>query len=143
MRVLVTGSRTWPDQDLVWQALFRVVLHDFRERSLTVVHGGCPEGADLFAHHWCQANPKVGLAYIVEEIHWAAWRLDGRGAGFQRNHRMGNTQPDLCLAFIDACHKPGCPRPSEYGYRLHGSHGATDCADYATSKGIAVKRWRV
>jgi len=40
VRVLVTGSRTWTDQDTVWAALDGVARS--RPASMTVVHGACP-----------------------------------------------------------------------------------------------------
>ena len=46
MRVLVSGSRSWQDQDDVWSALDALAS---RGEPVTVVHGDCPQGADALA----------------------------------------------------------------------------------------------
>jgi Bifunctional DNA primase/polymerase, N-terminal/YspA, cpYpsA-related SLOG family len=113
-RVLVTGSRTWTDEDAIVDALARLsVEHD---SALVVVHGGCPRGADAIAHAWCHST---GTAV---ERHPADWST-GRAAGHRRNAAMVATRPDLCLAFI-----------------RDGSPGATGCAALAERAGIPTVR---
>ncbi|SES04072.1 SLOG family protein [Streptomyces qinglanensis] len=123
-RVLVTGSRDWPASNVVWAA-----LNNARDealitgRSLVVVHGVCPTGADAQARDWClTANGFVNG--VTEEHHPANWRINGRRAGFIRNAHMVYLGADLCLAFI-----------------RNGSRGASHTAGLAEQAGIPVRRW--
>ncbi|WP_336246715.1 SLOG family protein [Streptomyces cupreus] len=127
-RVLVTGSRDWPTEDTVWAA-----LNDVRDealisgRTLTVVHGACPHGADEQAAHWCRTARLFALGSVTEEKHPANWRPGGkldRSAGFRRNAEMVNLGADVCLAFI-----------------RNGSRGASHTAALAEQAGIPVRRW--
>lgn len=130
MRVLVTGSRTWPSRQSVWADLDRIYTTWARSGAegdtFTVVHGHCPTGADHFADQWCIRRA------LKPERHPADWSK-GRGAGFHRNGEMVNLGADICLAYIGLCDRYTCTRP-----RPHGSHGATDCAHKAKSAGIKV-----
>lgn len=116
-RVLVTGSRTWPDHDKIEAELSRF-LDDHPD--LVVVHGACPRGADEIAHRWCQASG------VAEEPYPADWKHDGKSAGYLRNARMVASRPAGVLAFIH-----------------NNSRGATHCADYAEREGLPVRRWRL
>lgn len=114
-RVLVTGSRTWPDPGVV-----RNALEAARDRwpDLLVVHGACPRGADAIAHAWC-------LAAGVPVLCWPAdWSRYGRAAGMRRNAAMVAAGATVCLAFIH-----------------HASRGATGCADLAERAGIPLRRY--
>jgi SLOG family YspA-like protein len=115
MRVLVTGSRDWQANDLVWKAL-RLCL-DNSHGPMTVVHGACPTGADEQAHQWCEKFGANSPGAIIEEPHPADWS-QGKFAGFARNAEMVNLGADLCLAFqrnkskgtqhtMDLCNKAG------------------------------------
>lgn len=124
-RVLVTGSRTWTDGDLIGRELGEVVMravavHDEPYPNVVVVHGGCPRGADALADEAAR-----GFGMKVER-HPADWGRYGKSAGFRRNAEMVATKPDLCLAFIH-----------------QRSSGATHCADLAEKAGIPTKRWMV
>lgn len=110
-RVLVAGSRTWPNPQAVRTALCAV--HLIHAQSLTVVHGAGPHGVDAIADRWCR---QYGIA--VEKFP-ADWPRHGRAAGLVRNVAMIATRPDLCLAFIH-----------------HHSLGATHCARTAHDAGI-------
>lgn len=68
-------------------------------------------------------------------IRWPAdWRLHGKAAGHLRNHAMVDSGPiAVCQAFVMPCSSPTCRRQD-----LHGSHGATGCADYARLSGIPI-----
>lgn len=136
-RVIVTGSRNWPAhrRDEVWEALARVA-GECRSDRLVVVHGGCKTGVDFHARTWCENTPVFGFGlYVVEEVHRAAFKAQGSGAGPWRNRRMVDAGADLCLAGILPCSRPGCADPQP-----HGSHGATHCAGYAEHAGIPVRR---
>ncbi len=135
--VIVTGSRTWTDDDAVYRELNRVVVEQ-PGRQLVVAHGACPAGPDMFASCWVQAwtteNSRVVAGRIVEEPWPADWDTYGNGAGMVRNTAMVAAGADLCLAFIATCAVPSCPRKGR-----HGSHGASDCAGKAMAAGIPLR----
>lgn len=131
-RILVTGSRTWDDHDLVRFALTVAV---YQKLPAVIVHGACPSGADAIASWWVRQvgreRPRAsrpgsqfrGLD-ITEERHPADWNRLGKRAGFVRNAEMVELGADICLAFIK-----------------DGSRGATHTADLAEKAGIRTKRW--
>lgn len=96
MRIIITGSRIYPDRDIVTHELDRVYdgLGE-RELPLTVVHGGCPTGADLFAHEWCESHPEE----VTELVYRADWEKHGKAAGPLRNQQMVAGGAALVLAF--------------------------------------------
>jgi hypothetical protein len=115
MRVLVTGSRTWDDQQAIFDA-----LAEYNYGQVTLVHGAA-RGADAIA-----AKIAAAFGWTVED-HPANWTGGyGRAAGFIRNMKMVKLGADVCLAFI-----------------RDGSRGATHCADLAEKAGIPIKRYTV
>jgi hypothetical protein len=116
-RILVTGSRTWTDHTAIRQAL--TWYRSLYGPSTTVVHGGCPQGADAIADRLAD---ELGLQV---ERHPADWHTYGKRAGYVRNTRMVNLGADVCLAFI-----------------RNGSPGASMCASYAALAGIPVTHVR-
>jgi hypothetical protein len=143
MRILVTGSRSWTN----YRTLSREIVHyigehypitvdhyglpvDWNTRDVVIIHGACPHGADALADAYALTN------WIAQEPYPADWKRNGRGAGYARNTAMVDSRPDVCLAFIDQCRKNPCTRPG-----IHGSHGATHCADLAEAHGIEVRRF--
>jgi hypothetical protein len=90
-RVIVTGSRQLADHRPVWDALYRLVAE---HGHLTVVHGGCPNGADRYASLWASDN-----ACATEVIYPADWDRHGIAAGPIRNRAMVADGADLVLAF--------------------------------------------
>lgn len=91
MKVLVCGSRGWDRPDLVGARLARLPA------GTVVVHGACPEGADLHCALHC-----VALG-IEQRPYPANWKRYGRSAGHKRNAQMLDENPDveLVLAFWD------------------------------------------
>ena len=91
MRILITGSQLWTDEDRIRQ-LF--TGFKFNPAAVTMVSGHCPRGADLL----CEK--------VAEELGWriephpADWKLFGKRAGYIRNAEMVALGADLCLAFI-------------------------------------------
>lgn len=133
MRILVTGSRSWTDEDAVEAALREAWIDagsPVQVASMTLVHGACPTGADAIADRIAR---RVGMQV---EPHPADWERHGRSAGPIRNAEMVVAGADVCLAFIAACTSPRCREP-----RPHPSHGATHCADLSTAAGIEVRRY--
>jgi len=137
MRLLVTGSRNWTDTMFLEAALERVaesLIHarpeEYIRDGLVVVSGHCRQGADRLAEEWAKS-----VFAHEPETHPADWR-QGKRAGFARNKYMVDLGADRCVAFIMRCIKPTCPKRG-----IHGSHGATHCADYAESQGIPTDRY--
>lgn len=136
-RILITGSRSWPDPLLLAQTLMDTwhdALQDGHD-SLTVVHGGA-DGADTLAGDWATGHD------IATEVHTADWpgpcadtcppghrkqhRIRGDYcplAGHRRNQAMVDRGADLCLAF-----------------HHNSSSGTADAMRRATAAGIPVRR---
>jgi hypothetical protein len=117
-RVLVTGSRTWTDQDAVYKALADAVRPVPADQNVIIVHGCCQTGADQMAHEWAR-----GYGATIE-AHPANWVKHGRSAGPRRNAEMVNLGADIVLAFIK-----------------DGSRGASHTAALAEKAGITVRRF--
>lgn len=113
-RILVSGSRDWPWDTVVWEALSQQLVKT-PDGEFTLVHGACPNGVDAHAHDWARAH---SLGVIVE-THPAQWQTYGRRAGFLRNEEMVRCGADLVLAF-----------------RLNGSAGTTSTIDLARAAKI-------
>ncbi|MEU1327159.1 SLOG family protein [Streptomyces microflavus] len=125
IRVLITGSRTWDQVDVLHEALLdtwhdAIQIHGANAK-LVVVHGACPKGADCQAAAWAAAQDTMA---ITTESHPADWDAHGRAAGFRRNADMIHLGADVCLAFIKS-----------------SSRGATHTADLAEKSGIPVRRF--
>lgn len=98
MRVIVTGSREWPDAQYIYESLSRIYWDSTHAGTghVVVVHGDCPTGVDSFARKWCSEYPR---AEIREERHPADWVHFGRGAGLFRNQAMVDLGADRLIAF--------------------------------------------
>jgi len=120
-RLLVTGSRTWDDMEVMEQA-----IHDAFEElggpreQITLIHGDAL-GADRLAATIWHLNAQMPI-----EPHRAMWEMFGKRAGRLRNEVMVQRGADLCLAFI-----------------VDGSSGASHCAALAEEAGIPVRYFRV
>lgn len=107
-RVLVTGSRRWPEREPIQAALENC-------GATTVCHGDA-EGADWVTTAVCSVL-KLDLVVFP-----ANWNKDGRAAGPIRNRRMFDMfKPDLVLAFP-----------------MKDSVGTYDMIGYAESRGCPV-----
>lgn len=94
MRVIVTGSRAWPEPERVHEELTLLYL---RHGPFVLVHGACATGADAAAEHWfAVAGDKLGC---TEVAHPADWEQFGKRAGPLRNAQMVKAGADLVLAF--------------------------------------------
>lgn len=109
MKVLVCGSRDWPDPDMIRA---RLNLFPFR---CEIIHGGA-RGAD----HW--AGVFANALGHEERVFPADWRGKGKRAGYLRNLAMLDQQPDLVLAF-----------------QRNGSRGTQHTIDEARRRGIPVE----
>jgi len=112
-RVLITGSRTWTDEQVIADAL----REHWHNGNALLVTGACPSGADAIAEQIWRAHG--GLV----ERHPAAWQT-GRDAGMRRNADMVALGAEVCLAFI-----------------RDASPGATHAARLAEQAGIPVRRF--
>ena len=131
-RVLVTGSRTWDDEQQTAEALLEARRDAAQDGAadIVVVHGACPSGADALAAAWCTAND------VAAEPHPADPDTHGRDADHIRNRHMVDAGADLCLVFIGPCTSSKCRRP-----KPHNSHDANACAELAVKAGIPVRKW--
>lgn len=86
MKVLVCGSREWPDYHVLRKHLERL------PRGSVILHGGA-RGGDLMAGVAARA---LGFE---EKVFPADWKRYGKKAGFIRNLEMLEAWPDLVLAF--------------------------------------------
>lgn len=115
MRILVTGSRDWPDPATVETAI-ESYLDDAGALDVVIVHGGCPTGADAFADAYARR-----MGWTVE-VHPADWARYGKGAGPVRNQEMVDAGAAVCLAFV-----------------MPDSRGTRDCMGRATAAGIPLR----
>lgn len=100
MRIIVCGSRTFTDHNIVTavlDGLWRQV--ERQEEYWLAVHEGGANGADTLARNWA-LNQNVDHVFHVE--HPADWTKDGKAAGPIRNQKMLNEAvPDFVIAFVD------------------------------------------
>jgi hypothetical protein len=116
-RIIVTGSRSWTDEQAVWDALDQATAgHD--PANLVIVHGDCRTGADRYAITW------AAVRRVSHEAFFANWAQHGKAAGPIRNRAMVNAGADLVLAFP-----------------LGTSRGTRDCMAAARNAGIPVKEY--
>jgi len=106
-RVIVCGSRTWTDEQLIADTLLCVP-------NCTIIFGVAPKGADRLA---AKVARRMELPL---EPHPADWKTYGKAAGPIRNEEMAKAGADLCIAFWDGqskgtmdmmgrCRKHGIP----------------------------------
>ncbi len=90
MRVIICGSRDWSDHRAIQD-----ILSGYRQfdQEVTIVHGGCPSGADAIADAIAR-----GFGLTVE-VHPADWGTHGKVAGPRRNLEMAKLGADMCWAF--------------------------------------------
>ncbi|MFF9268596.1 SLOG family protein [Streptomyces rochei] len=121
VRVIVTGSRAWPDPVRVAHELTQLYL---QHGPFTLIHGACSTGADAAAHHWYEtAGLDLGC---IETKYPAAWDEFGKRAGPIRNKQMiEEASADLVLAFFFA-----------------DSRGTRHTVDLARAAGIEIKEFR-
>ena len=100
MRLLVTGSRAWPEsgpmrdkvENLLDDTYVKMVALD-PGAEVTLVVGDCPTGIDKIAREeWTRLELPV-------EVFVAEWEKFGRYGGPERNKRMVMSGADRCLAF--------------------------------------------
>lgn len=125
LRILITGSRTWPKPAWVMESIVDYMTEYFAQGVSFVVVQGEAKGADLQAKEAAKALKTAGWP-ITYERHPADWGQHGRKAGYLRNKKMVDLGADVCLAFIH-----------------NGSKGATMCASLAAQKDIPVRHYMI
>jgi hypothetical protein len=120
IRILVCGTR---NADCEGQVLFELQRYHRGQflSSPVVVHGGCPNSADVYASKWAKAIAEKDPS-VSEERHPADWDKHGKAAGFIRNAEMANAGANICFAFWDG-----------------RSRGTLDMITRATLVGIPVR----
>lgn len=100
MRVLICGSRQWHDRPKIREVLKRL-QGEAREagEEFVVIHGACPDGADLIADQICESE--LGMTPGVDLIREPAqWKRYQRAAGGVRNQLMLDRHlPTVVYAF--------------------------------------------
>ena len=122
-RILITGSREWPNQPAVAAAILKAWT-DMGKPPVTVIHGGA-RGVDTMAGDLITKQAALSPFFRVE-VHPALWDVHGKAAGFIRNAEMVSLGADLCLAFI-----------------YNNSKGATHTLELAEGAGIPCVVYRV
>lgn len=115
MRILITGSRNWNDEEVIKEAL----KDAFTGYATTLVSGACPTGADAMCEKIAEE-----MGWTVER-HPADWEKYKKKAGFIRNSFMVGLGADICYAFI-----------------RDGSRGASGTAELALRNHIPLVVYR-
>lgn len=118
MRIVVAGSRTFTDMELMHTTLSPWLFRS----DVTIVHGGA-KGADRMA-----ALLALDSGTACEEFP-ADWGRYGKAAGMIRNKAMVDSGVDRVIVFYGPNPASGCGRRSA---------GTANTEDYARSKGIPV-----
>lgn len=135
MRILITGSRDWPNDGSVERAIQEAVTNPVPHLTATIVHGDCPSGADAIAKRYGESQ----APWFDVEGHPAGpfvWK-EGKKGFFLRNKHMVDLGADICLAFVMPCNKP-----EHRSQGPHDSHGTKMTIDLAMNAGITVKVYR-
>ena len=118
MRILVTGSRKWTDEAMVFGVL-GAICSRVPAREDVVIIDGAAQGADKAASKY-GSEPNG----IHHERYPADWETHGKAAGHIRNKQMLDTGVDLVVAF-----------KQEFNWGF--SHGGTEnCVHQARAMGI-------
>lgn len=97
-RILITGSRTWDDGEVMFKLLHRI-YEQVKDRDPILVHGAAYGADEMASSIWLELGGTI-------EPHVADWypkRLHGvkdRQAGYIRNQKMVDMGANLCIAFI-------------------------------------------
>lgn len=88
-RLMITGSRTWDDKEVIVHELLFIA----KKYKNVVLVSGHAAGADRLAE-----EVAVGLGWVIE-IHEPDWKSHGNSAGYKRNTTMLETGVQAVLAF--------------------------------------------
>lgn len=146
-RILVTGSRSGPAREFVWQALDELAA-EIGYAELTVVDGECPTGTDLHTKAWCQAHRHLGVVHEPHPANWDSCAWDCPSGPHRRWKRPGDRHHPGILP--DYCPAAG-PRRNALLVRLGAdrclafpvgpSYGTRNCMRLARQTGIPVQKY--
>ena len=88
MKVIIAGSRTFNNYKLLQETMDNLNI------EVTEVVCGTARGADIMGEKWA-LNNGIAVKYFP-----ANWKTEGRAAGINRNHKMGD-YADYLVAFWD------------------------------------------
>ena len=88
MKLIIAGSRTFTDYQLLCQA-----LAPDRHRITQVITGGA-RGADQLGYRWAWKHA------VKHQLYRAAWARFGKSAGIRRNQQLAQAG-DVLVAFWD------------------------------------------
>lgn len=120
MRILVTGSRDWADDQALAYHLGQAAWDAVGHGRLTIIHGACPRGADAMADRWARHHGFPVETHPADWDHCAdtcppAHRVTKRPgdvdhpgeqpdycptAGPRRNQHMVDLGADVVVAFL-------------------------------------------
>lgn len=141
-RLMITGSRTWPDPRTV-RGILATYLGAHGD-DLTVVHGACPTGADAHADAWC-------LDYGIEPVRFRAdWDTCVPGCPSPRGHRVRKRAGDTAHpGLLDTYCPDAGPRRNRamvaagadvcHAFWMRGAYGTTSTVRLAKAAGIPVR----
>jgi YspA, cpYpsA-related SLOG family len=92
MRILVSGSRIFDEEPLLFSVLDDLHAIDAEYGPVTIIHGGA-RGADNIAARWAYNNKQK------TEVYYPDWNKYGKAAGILRNKDMLDTGVDVVVAF--------------------------------------------
>lgn len=122
MRIVVSGSRAWPQyaKKQIWD-----ILDEFNSTTfLDFVGVGDASGVDRFTYEWLQE-----VAHLPRQVFYADWDRYKKDAGPIRNRAMlKDVNPDFLAAFL-------IPRED--------CRGTWDCIEAAQELGIRVEPFRL
>jgi hypothetical protein len=95
MKVLVCGSRTFDDMDVLWGVLYGL-RRNGPDRSFTELIHGAAQGADRLAGKFGRFYDEIRVRPFP-----ADWGTHGKAAGPIRNQAMLDEHPNLVVAFVD------------------------------------------
>lgn len=96
-RIMVTGSRTWPETPLGRHIVTRAIATEIGvDQPAELVSGRCPTGADKIAEDWWEEFMSIDTNLRFP----ARWSVLGLRAGHVRNGQEIAMMPDVVLAFM-------------------------------------------
>lgn len=100
MKVLITGSRTWPAEmnHVIEEMLEQLAVEAESDKNLTVIEGQA-KGADRVAALWIEKMVSIDPDFYSHIPVRANWSKFGARAGYMRNRKMLTYKPDVVYAF--------------------------------------------
>ena len=93
--VMVTGSRDWPNRQMVENFLTELLSEISPHAPVTLMVGGSNSGADVFARQFWE---RKNLGNFI--IYYPDFANDGEEAYLSMNTYMTNQSPDYVVVFV-------------------------------------------